>query len=224
VGEAFNWGWAKFQQNAGVIVLAALLYVAVLIVAEIIAFAIVGGIVAGTTTTNPTTGITTTSGGGAFASLLFGALLAFLFFALGAFLQAAIIRGALIIANGQRLEVGQMVRIENFGQVLIGAIIVGIGVAIGSIIIVGGIIVYFYTAFWLFFVIDRHMPAWDSIKASATLVNRNIGTVVVLLIGVIVAFIIGALLCGIGLIVTAPVALLALTFGYRRLQNEPIAA
>jgi uncharacterized membrane protein len=75
----------------------------------------------------------------------------------------------------------------------------------------------------------RHgVLARDRIAAGALgdirLVNQNLGSVVVLIIGVFIAYFIGWLLCLVGLLVAAPVALLALTYGYRKLQGEEIAA
>ena len=228
VGDAFNWGWAKFQQNAGVIVVAALIYIVAILVVEAIWFFVVQGVFISSpsVTINQTTGqISSTAGSGFFMSLLFGALSSFVFFVLFAFLQASIIRGALAIADGRKLDLGMMFKTDDLGVVLVAALIVGALTAVGYLAcFVGSIVVSFFTAFYLFFVLDKKQGAWESVKSSYTMVSKNIGSVVVLVIGVIVAYIIGAILCGIGLIVTAPVALLAMTYGYRRLQGEAIAA
>jgi uncharacterized membrane protein len=228
VGEAFNWGWAKFQQNAGVIIIASLIYVVAIAVVYLLWFLLAQGLFISTSTitVDQTTGQITTSGGtGFFMSLLFSALSAGIFFVLFAFLQAAIIRGALAIADGKKLELGMMFKTDDLGVVLVAALIVGALSVVGVLACyVGTIVVSFFTAFYLFFVLDKKQGAWESVKSSFNLVSKNIGNVVVLIIGVFVAYFIGAILCGIGLIVTAPVALLAMTYGFRRLQGEPIAA
>lgn len=72
--------------------------------------------------------------------------------------------------------------------------------------------------------IDKGLAAVDALKASFTLVNRNLGTVVVLFLGVYVANAIGSALCGVGLLVSFPVGLLATAYLFRRIQNEPVAA
>jgi uncharacterized membrane protein len=235
VGDAFNWGWNKFQQNAGVIILAALIYVVALAVIEVIFFFIFSALLLNTSssptfTTNPTTGqITATNLGSAgtsfFVTLLFGAILAFCLLVVITFAQAALIRGALSVANGQKLELSTMLKFDRAGQIALGAVIVAAATAVGYLLcFVGALVVAFFTPFWLFFLLDKNLGAVDALKASISLVNKHIGSVVLLILGVIVAYLVGVVLCFIGLIVTLPVALLALTYGFRRLQNEAIAA
>jgi uncharacterized membrane protein len=176
-------------------------------------------------TIDPETGaIDATGGSGLAATFLLSALSSFAFFVLFAFLQAAVIRGALRIADGHRLELGDMLKVDRFGTVLVAALIVGALTAVGTLLCyVGAIVVAFFTLFYLFFVLDKNLGAWDSIKASFDLVKSNAGDVLLLGLAAIALYIVGAILCGIGLLVTAPVALLMLTFGFRRLQNEPVA-
>ena len=228
VGDAFGWGWAKFQQNVGPIMIAVLVYLAIILVIEVVAFAVLRGalISSPTVTIDPNTGaITSTGGSGFFAGMLVNATSNLLFTIFFAFLQAGVIRGALMLANGERLEVGHMFNFDKFGTIIVAAILVGVASFLGIFVcFVGSIVVWFFTPFYLFFIIDKDQGAWESIKSSISLVSSNFGQVFLLLLGVIAAFIVGAILCGIGLLVTAPVALLALTYGYRRLQNEPVAA
>lgn len=228
VGDAFSWGWKKFQENLGPILIAVLVYFVILVVVEVIWYVIFSSLLISSPSIdiNQETGaITTNAGSGFFAAFFVQALASFAFFVLFAFLQAAVIRGALMIADGKKLEVGDMFKFDQLGVVLLAAIIVAALTAVGYLFcFVGSLVVAFFTAFYLFFVIDKKLPAWESVKASFNLVKANAGDVLLLLLGVIAAYIVGAILCGIGLLVTAPVALLALTFGYRRLQNEPIAA
>ncbi len=229
VGEAFNWGWAKFQLNAGSIIVAALIYIVALIIVEVVVYVILGGLLINKTATvsiDQTTGqISTSSGAGLIAILLFAALSVFVAVLLGAIIQAAIIHGALEIANGKKVEIGDFFKFEQLGTIIPAAIIVAAATAVGAFLCyVPALIVAFFTPFYLFFIIDKNLGAWESIKASISLVSQNIGSMVVLIIGVILAYIVGAILCGIGLIVTMPVALLALTFGFRKFQNEAVAA
>ena len=73
------------------------------------------------------------------------------------------------------------------------------------------------------FIIDKGLPAWDAIKASFDLVNRNVGTVIVLFLASILAFFIGAILCGIGLLVTIPVTIIATAYAYRMMTGQSVA-
>ena len=48
----------------------------------------------------------------------------------------------------------------------------------------------------------------------------NFGQVFVVLLVTYIVYVIGACLCGVGLLVSAPVALVAITYTYRALNNE----
>ncbi len=228
VGDAFGWGWTKFQQNVGPILVAVLIYLVILIVVEAVVYFLLRGafINNSSATINPNTGqVTIHVGSGFFPRMLLNAGVNFGFTVLFAFLSAGVIRGALMLADGRHLEVGHMFNFEKFGTILLAAIMVGIASFLGIFLcFVGSIVVAIFTPFYLFFIIDKGQGAWESIKSSIELVSQNFGKVILLLLACILAYIVGAILCLIGLLVTAPVALLALTYGYRRLQNEPIAA
>ncbi len=229
VGDAFNWGWAKFQQNASPIIIATLIYIVVLAVIEVIAYFVLGGLLLSSTnkiTIDQTTGaITTSAGTGLIMVLIFAALAAFVFWVIIAVVQAGIIRGTLDIADGKRVEIADFFKFEKISQVVIAGVIVALAEAVGTFLCyIPALIVAFFTPFYLFFILDKNLAPWDAIMASVRLVSTNIGSMFVLIIGVIVAYIVGAVLCIIGLIVTMPVALLALTFAYRKFQNEPVAA
>jgi uncharacterized membrane protein len=227
VGDAFTWGWNKFSANVGTILLAILLYWAILVVVSVVAYFILTGIfVHGSTITYAPDGSPQFNGGsGAFASFFVFALVEMVFIFILAFLQAGIIRGALMLANGQRLEVGHMFNFSNFGTIAIAAVMVAIATGIGGLFCgVGALVVWFFTAFYLFFIVDKGQGAWESIMSSINLITSNFGKVILLLLACIGAYIVGALLCGLGLLVAVPVAVLALTYGYRKLQGDPIAA
>ncbi len=218
VGEAFNYGWTKFTQNVGTLLLGVLAFVVAIAIISGIFFAIIAG-AASTTDVygNTTSGAAAVSG---FSSLLFGAVIALL----AVFAQAAIIRVVLEIVGGRRVDFGTFFKFDDFGKVVVAALLVGVGTAVGQILFVlPGLIFAFFAQFTLYFVIDKGLGAIDGLKASFALVNQNLGTVVLLFLGVYVANLIGAALCGVGLLVSAPVGLLATAFMYRRMQNEPVA-
>jgi uncharacterized membrane protein len=229
VGDAFNWGWAKFQQNAGAIVVAALIYVVVLAVVEGIVYLALGGLLVNNTAKiniDENTGTITTTGGTSFVMiLLFAAISAFVAFLIIAIVQSNLINGALQIANGRKVEIGDFFKFEKISTVIVAGLIVAAAYAVGTFLCyIPALLVAFFTPFYLFFVLDQNMQPWDAIMSSVRLVSSNIGSMVILILGVIVAYIIGIILCLIGLIVTMPVALLALTFAYRKFQNQPVAA
>jgi uncharacterized membrane protein len=228
-GDAFTWGWNKFQQNAGAIVIATLIYVIALAIIQVIVYFVLGGLLLSSATTITIDSNTGQLSGGSGTSfimfLLFAALSALFFFFIQAIVQAGIIHGALDIANGKKVEIGDFFKFNKIGAIVIAGLIVAVAYAIGIFLCyVGALVVVFFTPFYLFFIIDQDMAPWDAIMASVRLVSSNIGAMVVLIIGVIIAYVVGLVLCIIGLIVTMPVALLAITFAYRKFQNQPVAS
>jgi uncharacterized membrane protein len=220
VGDAFTWGWNKFTQNVGPFLLGVLAYGAVIVVVGIVLFTITVGSV--TIGVNPDTGELSTGAG---VGLFFGYLVVLaVIMLLAAFMQAGVIRATLEVANGRRIDVGTFFRFDDFGKIVVAALLVGAGTAVGYLLfVIPGIVFAFYAQFTLFYVIDKRMSPVDALKASFTLVNRNLGTVVVLFLGVYAANLIGSALCGVGQLVSFPVGLLATTYLYRRLQDEPVA-
>ena len=108
--------------------------------------------------------------------------------------------------------------------VLIAAILIAVATAIGTILCyIPGVIVGFLTMYTILFVVDKKLSAVDAIKASFELVTKNFGHTFVFWLLAAICLFIGALLCGIGLLVAAPVVLIGLAYTYRRLQGEPVA-
>lgn len=68
------------------------------------------------------------------------------------------------------------------------------------------------------------MGAIDAIKASATLAMNNFVPTLLLLVFVMLLVFVGALLLGVGLLITTPVSLLAIAWVYKRLIGESVAA
>lgn len=215
VADAFNYGWQKFQQNMGPIILGTLVLLGISIVVGVLWFLLVGaiGFVGGD------------SDAGFFALLLSSAVMGLAVVTLFFIIQAGIIRAALAITYGEQIEMKTLFAIDELGQVILTALIVGVASAIGFILCyIPGLVVMVFTSFAMHFVIDKRLPAVEAIKASVELVNRNLGTMVVLVIAGYVANTIGSLLCGVGLLVSIPVVFIANTYAYRRMQGEAVAA
>ncbi len=220
VGEAFNYGWTKFTQNIGTVLLGVLGYAVVFAVLSFIAFVILAS---GSTVTTDAYGNTT--GGlqplAGFTGLLLVAVMAFL----AVFMQAGVIRAALEITYGHRIEFATFFRFTDVGKVVVAVLLVGVLTAVGYLLFfLPGLVFAFFAQFTLFFVLDKGLPAVEALRASFQLVNRNVGTVLLLFLAVYVANAVGSAFCGIGALVAFPVGLIATTFVYRRLLGEPVAA
>ena len=229
VGDAFNWGWTKFQENIGPILIATLILFVGIVIIQVIVVAISSAVLLGSTTTTHTTSggftYTTSSGPGLFVSLVSYTVYNLFFLITSSFVWLAIIRATLAITYGRPVDVKEMLSTDQLGQYIIGAILVGIGTAIGFLLcIIPGIIFMFMTIFWGYFLVDKKLSPVESIKASIALVNKNVGTLIGFFIACIGAYILGAIVCGIGLLVAIPVVVLSSGYMYRKLQGESVAA
>lgn len=215
VGNAFNYGWKKFQEYLGPILIAMLIFFVINVAVNLIGSLFIGGV--GEITDPDDIGIGMFFSFGYFVFGLLGALISLL-------IQAAVVRGALDITKGERIELSTFLSTENLGQIILATILLAVGVTIGLILcIVPGLILIFYSQFTYQFIIDKGLPAFDAIKASFALVNQNLVSVVGLFFASILAFIAGALLCGVGLIVAIPVTIIATAYAYRMMTGQTVA-
>lgn len=225
VGNAFSYGWKKFQANLGPILIAALVLLAAVVLLQIIQVIFTGGSEV-EFTIDPDTGAVETDDGG----MLGGSIIASLFFGALSFLvqlviQSGIVKGALDITRGKAISLSTMFQGIDFVQVVIASLILAVATMIGIVLcVLPGLAVMFFTAFTLYFIIDRGMSAIDAIKASVSFVMANAGTLIVFFLACIAAYIVGALLCGVGLLVAIPVVVIAQAFAFRTLQGEQVAA
>lgn len=224
VGAAFNWAWTKFQENLGVILIGILIYAAGVIVITLAWSMFVGAVF----------GISGALGqadpGAGLAAGLFGMMFSIAMTGLVAIVasfvvQAAVTRAALAIAHGRPVEFSLLFETEGLAHVGLGAILLGVGTAIGySLCFFPGLIVVFFGQFFVLFVLDKKLTALDAILASFSFVNRNLGSLVGFYLASVVAMVLGMMACGVGTLVAFPIVVLAQAYTYRRLQGEPVAA
>jgi uncharacterized membrane protein len=229
VGAAFNYGWLKFQQNLGVIIIAALIGFGILAVLFLIWFVAFAGLASASTdcSTSAVTGVTTcdSNGGGFVATLLVGATFGILYFLGFALFQMAIIRGSLLIVDNEDLTLAKLFSTDQLGAYIIASLLVAVFTGIGFLLCyIPGLIVQFFTLWFGYFVLGKKMAPMDAIKASFQFVNQNLGTLIVFYLASMLAYFVGAILCGIGLLVAVPVVIIAQAYMWRRLQNMPVAA
>ncbi len=218
VGDAFNYGWTKFTQNVGGIILGVVLYVLAFLILSGIFFAILVGVGSAASPDGDNSGLGALFG---FTGLLFMAVVALL----TVLMQAGVIRACLEISYGRKVDVKTFFQFTDLGKLVLAALLVGVLTAVGYMLcFIPGLVFAFFAQFTLFFVIDKGLSPVDALKASFSLVNKNLGTVIALFVGVLIANVIGELLCGVGTLVALPVGLLATTFVYRRLLGEQVAA
>lgn len=224
VGDAFNWAWNKFSKNAGALIIPALVYGLVI--------AVIGGVLiavmypAFNTTTVSDNGYYETStsanfGAGATLVLILGYLA---LIAVGFYMQAAYVSGCLDIADGRPVTASSFFRPRNLGPMILAALLVAVLTTIGYILcVIPGIIFAFLAMFTIPFVIDRSLAPVDALKASIATVRSNIGGALLSALVQVVVLLVGELLCGVGIIVALPLAMLIQTYTYRRLSGGQVA-
>ena len=122
------------------------------------------------------------------------------------------------MTRGESPDPSLLFKTERLGQYAVAAIIVALLTLVGFILCcIPGLIVLFFTYFFGFYVIDRDVSPVDSIKASAKLVQDNLGAVLLLMIVVVL---LNFITCGLA----SGVTFLALGYAYKTLNGEPVAA
>jgi uncharacterized membrane protein len=200
-GTAWSYGWNKFTSNLGQILLAVIVLVVVQIAVQAISY------------------------------LVSDALLVRWVFSLAAWvlsmiIGAGIVRFALDITEGKRLDAATILTPNKLGDVIIVSLVTGVLTFIGLILcVLPGLAVMFFTSFSLYFLMDREdLGAIDAIKASFEFTKNNAGSVIVWFLLGLATWIVGALLCGVGLIAAIPVVLIGTAYTYKTLNGQPVAA
>jgi uncharacterized membrane protein len=226
VGEAFSWGWAKFTKNAVPLIVATLVYGLIIGVLQgIISFA--SAAMQSTDTTSYTSDGTSFAFSYSLSSpasifITFIGWLVMLF--VGAAIQSAYYSGVLDIANGQEVSAGSFFKPRSIGNVIVATLIVGVITTVGFFLcIIPGLIASIMLMFTVIALLDRGLPAMDSIKASFNLAKDNFVPVLLTWLVLVAAVIVGALLCGVGLLVAIPLAALIEVYAWRRLTGGQVA-
>ena len=210
--DAIGWGWRKFTENVGPILLGVLIVFVVTVVTNILA------------------GLASGGGGSPFGPDMEFSVAGFLAnivaTAISVVLSAVFARAALDVVDGQPFDfMGAFGRL-NFVNVLIAALLVSVIVTIGFILLViPGLIALFLTYFTTLFVVDS--DAESPVKAigdSVKLVSSNVGDSLLLALLSILVLIAGAIALLVGLIVAYPVTALAAAYAYRSFRGQPVAA
>ncbi len=213
VGAAFSYGWDKFTKNIGPILLGSLAWAVGIGILIGIFYAI---IIRGAATAS------SLDSSGGFLAVGLGSIVLFLGVSLllGMFFQAAATNVGLVATTGRSITVGDFFSIPNFSKALLTALLVGVATAVSMIVVVGPLAVGFFGIFALHFAIDKGLGAVDAIKASIDVALKNAGQVALLMLLVYVANLAGLAVCGVGTIISMPVAMIATAYCYRRVVGQ----
>lgn len=210
VGDAIGYGWDKFKNNAVV-------WIAIVLIAFVIQVAInfLFGL-GNTTDTDYDGGISIGFGIWQFIGTVVSAVIGYL-------ISAAFVRGALHETDGRKPGFGDFFQFTNVGAVILAGILVGLATGIGFVLcILPGLVIAFFTWWTMQFVIDRNQDAVTAIKSSFSAISSNAGPLLLLTLALFGINIVGALLCGLGLLVTVPLTIIASTYAYRVVTGGPV--
>jgi uncharacterized membrane protein len=211
VGDALGYGWRKFTQNVGPILVLTLVV-------------LLGSFVLGIVGSVLDRAVFGTSGDGAFASNdrnVFSSLLGFLG---QAFFGAVIVRAALDLTEGRALDIGGIFRRIPFGPVVVLAIVVAVIETIGFILLViPGLVAILFLYFATFFLLDHRPGPLEAVRSSVRLVARDLGKALVWAIVAFLVTLVGFCFCLVGAFVTFPVATIGTAYTYKKLTGQPVA-
>jgi hypothetical protein len=157
------------------------------------------------------------------------------FFVIAGAIASAFYGGLLDIADGRPVTLGSFFRPRKVASVVVSALIIGIvsalvtfplqyvpyvGALIASIV---SAVVSVFTVFTTVAIVDRGLSPVEGIRHSIAVAKSHFSeSVLVWLVNTVLIFI-GALLCLVGLLVTAPLALLFVVYSYRKLTGATVA-
>ena len=211
VGTAISYGWNKFSENVGPFIMLVIgVFVAIFVVSLIAQLALIPAI---------------NGDNSSFVLAMIGFSVAmFLQVAVAVIVQAGIYRAGLGVTQGRTPSFSMFTESTNIGPYILTAIVVALGAMVGYLLcFIPGIIWLFFTTFAPLRALDKGEGPGDAIKGSIDMVRNNLGQVFVILLVSYLVYIAGALLCGIGLLVSIPVALIAVCWTYRVINGEPVA-
>jgi uncharacterized membrane protein len=217
-GDAFSptaaiaYGWKKFRENTGPIILAALILIVISIVLSLI-----GGAISGE-------GLGDTDRDSAFDFSLSGAIANIVTSLVGYVISAGITRGALDITEGRKFDLASAFGRLDYAKVILAGLLVSILTVIGFILLIlPGVIFVFLSYFTVYYVVDKGTSPVQAILDSCRLVIGNLGNALLLALLSFLVIVLGFIALCVGLLVAWPVVLIASAYAYKRFNGEPVA-
>jgi uncharacterized membrane protein len=200
VGDAISYGWNAYWKNVGPMVLITL----VIFVVQLL-ISIVGS---GTD--------------GAMARVV----LQLLSFVVGIILAMGLIRASLAVCEGRKPEVSMLMQTDGFFNYLVAAILFGIGVFFGLVLlIVPGIIFAVVFHYFGYAIVQQpELGAIDALKRSADITRGYRWQLFGLALLLMLINFVGLLACGIGVLFTYGISAIAIAYAYKTLSGQAVAA
>ncbi len=198
IGDALSYGWSKFVQYIGQIIVIVLIIFVIQIVFSGVSQVLFGR--------------------GGVGGLAVGTIVWVIGLIVGLVIQAGLIRVGLAVTRGETPEVGMLFETANLGPFIVATILVGLLYLVGFIACcIGAVAVAIFMLFYGYFVLDKSAQPVDSITSSFNLVKDNFGTVLGF---AIIVFVLNLITCGLAVGVTQ----IATAYAYKKLTGQPVAA
>jgi uncharacterized membrane protein len=196
-GGALSYGWKKFTENVGPLILVVLIPWAAQLILSVI--------------------------GQVTNSLVLLFVLSALSYVISLMLAIGIFNAALMLTSGQPVDVGKAFSSDRWGDWILFSFVFGLCTGIGFLLCIVGALVFL--AFWglaPYYFLDQRMSLGEAFGASLAKTRSTPGLPIAIGLTVLVGAL-GAILCGVGLLVTLPVAYVGVGYLYRITNNQPVA-
>jgi uncharacterized membrane protein len=205
--DAIAYGWKKFTQNVGPLILGAL----ILIVSSIVLSALASAIA-------PSPGFT-------FELETISSLIAQIITGtVGYIFSAMLARGALDIVEGESFNVGRAFSKLNISAVLVTGLMLSVFTIIGfTLLLLPGIVFTIFSFFTMYFVVDKGLAPFEALTASFKLVSANLGNAVLTALLAFLVILVGLIALCVGILVAIPVITIAAAYAYKKFLGEPVA-
>jgi hypothetical protein len=209
IGQALSYGWNGFTKNISAVLL---IVVAVVLV-----------------------NVGLNALGLAFDNEFVTFLLSIIGFVVSLIITVGLIRAALSITDGDKPTLGEVFSGDRVVPYAIASIVLGAAFAVINIVgaitiillpvtLIATAVLAFFVQFFGYAIVDERAGAFDGISRSFNLVKENLGEILLLWVVALGINILGALLCGIGLLVTIPLTAIAWAYAWRTLTGGRVAA
>jgi uncharacterized membrane protein len=223
VTDAVGYGWKKFTENWLPYVLT------VLLISVVMIFLLIPGVIAlGVLLVAVQDSVGSSGFPNLVATLGLSAVFALVFSLLGFLAYAAIYRGALATTDGQQVTFATFFSASKLQPLVVVAVVFAVINAAVSVLpgFIGSFASYattFFATYAILFALATELSGVEALKASWTFVIANIGPLILLFLLGMAINLGGALVCGVGLLVSIPLVALAQTYAFRMLQGQAVA-
>lgn len=224
LGDAISWAWNKFTKNAVALIVPILLYALVLFVVFGLAYVFLRrfGVADVIQESDGTTSVDLT-GVGATTVVVASFVMSLVAYAS----LVAYVSGLLDIADGQRVGVGSFFAPRNAGPAMLGALLLALATSLVAAIpyvgYIASVVVGLITMYVLPTIVDRETGVVEGFKEGFAVFQKDVGNAILVYIVAALMVLVGSALCGLGVLVAAPVAALVVVSAYRTISGGRVA-